>query len=341
MLTPFAMQNFIDEMQPSDDFWLNGLLHSQFQDKIEFCRSNKRIRKDSDKIYWLHDEACVDDTDSHYFDKFKKNTFVTANPNRFKDFLQKNIKSVFWPWQHWLYHILPVRKMHILPNASDHAKTKTFSFLNRRWQPGRYYLIEHIFKNHIELFKTGYVTANTFPYYMDHPLLYKDQKFIDLYVAGSKSYESNNTILFDTQVSVNLKNIFYIAEHVPGQIYIQVESGPIDPNHYSIWLTEKSMTPFFCHRLPIIVNARHNYIDFLRNEGFDVFDDIICHDYDHCDDYYQRLEMAISLNYDILAGKTRLPDLRARLQRNQHYLVYEWADNKLAELFIKINCLLK
>ena len=61
-----------------------------------------------------------------------------------------------------------------------------------------------------------------------------------------------------------------------------------------IHITEKAMKPFYFYQIPIFL-AKHNYIKELKSKfNFDLFDDIINHDYDNEKDNKKRLYMIVS-----------------------------------------------
>jgi hypothetical protein len=61
-----------------------------------------------------------------------------------------------------------------------------------------------------------------------------------------------------------------------------------DITYYNCCLTEKSYKPIAMLQ-PFIIIGQHYVIDFLRNTGYDVFDDIIDHSYDDEIDQFVRL----------------------------------------------------
>lgn len=66
-----------------------------------------------------------------------------------------------------------------------------------------------------------------------------------------------------------------------------------DASHEVVHHSEKSFRPFFYYQFPIFLASPH-HVKFLRTQyGFDMFDDIINHDYDYCLDDVERMNMVI------------------------------------------------
>lgn len=72
-------------------------------------------------------------------------------------------------------------------------------------------------------------------------------------------------------------------------------------NELSFNVTEKFSHSVFGYNLPIIVSSP-GYVDFLRTSGFDVFDDLIDHSYDHIMDKAMRLHSLVNTNIDIISS---------------------------------------
>lgn len=74
------------------------------------------------------------------------------------------------------------------------------------------------------------------------------------------------------------------------------ESGyerELNNDYYNVpFITEKSIKPFIWGQIPIFLTY-YNTLDFLRNLGFDLFDDIINHSYDNERDPKKRITMVV------------------------------------------------
>lgn len=73
-----------------------------------------------------------------------------------------------------------------------------------------------------------------------------------------------------------------------------------EPSHM---LTEKTLNMILGCNFPILLCGRDS-VKHLESLGFDVFRDIVDHDYDSVDDPMQRLRLAVDLNKDLLTGQT-------------------------------------
>ena len=316
--------------------WLNGFIsqilpgasYKKFYGQHIFClESGKRVILTEDETL-EETNNWVNDLDSNCF-------IITSNHYFFQKLLNLGFETIFFPYRMWFYMLIPLRKLGILSIDKSIKNDKTiFNFLNRRWSPGRYYLLDFIFRIHSDLLHYGTVTANKFTYYQDHPLLYKDRDFLAFY-KNHDTFGENITIKNGLSVSSNLENLFYIAENIPGVISIQVETFTPD-DFYKSCYTEKSMTALATQQIPIIIGPQPGLIARLENQGFDVFRDVVNQEYDKEKDYNRRLELAINNNVEILSGKKSIPNLDDRLKSNQQYLFSSWTNKELTRLQINL-----
>ena len=98
-----------------------------------------------------------------------------------------------------------------------------------------------------------------------------------------------------------------------------------------IGFTEKSAYPLLGLNLPIWVGGKYQAEEF-EKLGFDVFNDLIDHSYQHCNTLIERCYRAIADNYKILsdvdvAGRARLAAM-PRLLNNRQLLLDTIADRK-------------
>ena len=82
---------------------------------------------------------------------------------------------------------------------------------------------------------------------------------------------------------------FYRA---PVQVVVESSSDIDDNSWLSQFITEKSYKAFCWHQLPLWHTVK-GFVSTLRNEGFDVFDDIINHNYDAEVDPWVRMELLL------------------------------------------------
>ena len=73
-------------------------------------------------------------------------------------------------------------------------------------------------------------------------------------------------------------------------VYNDKDYGWCRSNTDRYFLTEKTTKTFYCRQLPLFI-APAGYVEHLRNLDFDVFDDIIDHNYDKEENIYKRCDM--------------------------------------------------
>jgi hypothetical protein len=267
---------------------------------------------------------------NQWVDELDNSLVITSNRYLSSILDAKKINNVFFPFRMWFYMLIPLRKLGILHIDRTAKQDVFFNFLNRRWSAGRYHLIRYLCSDQKQLLKHGFVTANDFSHYNSHPLLYQDKEFLNFYKSHD-TFGTNTDTRGGVSVSSNLENLFYISENIPGMISIQVETFTTD-DYFKSCLTEKSMTALATQQIPIIVGPNAGLVDQIEKEGFDVFRDIINHDYDREKDYYARLKSAININLEVLSGNQKIPDIGDRLKSNQRYLFGQWTDDTLSKL---------
>jgi hypothetical protein len=272
----------------------------------------------SNKTIILTEDEMLEEK-NQWVDELDNSLVITSNRYLSSILDAKKIKNIYFPYRMWFYMLIPLRKLGILHIDRTAKQDVFFNFLNRRWSAGRYHLIRYLCSDQKQLLKHGFVTANDFSHYNSHPLLYQD------------TFGTNTDTRGGVSVSSNLENLFYISENIPGMISIQVETFTTD-DYFKSCLTEKSMTALATQQIPIIVGPNAGLVDQIEKEGFDVFRDIINHDYDREKDYYARLKSAININLEVLSGNQKIPDIGDRLKSNQRYLFGQWTDDTLSKL---------
>jgi hypothetical protein len=87
----------------------------------------------------------------------------------------------------------------------------------------------------------------------------------------------------------------------------------------------KSIFTVMAHTIPIWIGAR-GAADQWRNMGFDVFDDIVNHEYQYAPTEFQRCWQAVYLNQHLLQDASRLRELKAQLEprfNHNHSLLHQ------------------
>ena len=329
------INNLIDSCSHKKGCWFYGFLSLAANKPVRYL---PRVTAKVTNAVVIFDDEMYDTSESIPFENFSNALVLTGSVSRYKQLLDKKVDTVFWPWLHWFRYLIPLRRINVLPIINNNDEY-VFNFLNRRWQSGRDYLIKFIVEKYPALITTGYISANNFVYYGDYPGIKKDIEFVNSFEnldKGARIEDPSDSSLIKEGCSPIVKNFYNIANHIPGKVLIQIETADINQEFFPL-ISEKSMLSFAVNRIPIIVSHKPGVINLLRNEGFDMFDDIINHEYDNIEDYYQRLEKCIELNLPILARKVNIPDINNRLTTNQNFLFNNWSNKKLNEIVKLLN----
>jgi hypothetical protein len=149
------------------------------------------------------------------------------------------------------------------------------------------------------------------------------------FISGVMGFERHNHQLNNIGYSSTVANYFFIQKNISAAINISVETTmqPFFP-------TEKSFLGFFTKKIPIVL-AEPNRMSELETEGFDIFQDYVNHNYDFLLDPMERITRALTDNRDLLTQFDT--DVINRVNANFDFLLNEWLDRKLIELFNGIN----
>lgn len=117
--------------------------------------------------------------------------------------------------------------------------------------------------------------------------------FFDKIDIKKSNFETDKT-WFDSRDehhTVNWKDVYEINSYENSFINIVTESCY---ERHEIHITEKSVKPFYFFQLPIFLSS-HNHVKYLRDRfNFDMFDDLINHEYDNEFDNRKRLKMVFN-----------------------------------------------
>lgn len=219
---------------------------------------------------------------------------------------------------------------------TDTPKTKLFTCLNNQFKIHRSFLVNRLVENNLSDF--GFVSnitgrdeiSNFNVYGCDDVVSYKNYH-ITIQNDNMNSRFTVNKVLSDSYIDVVTETAHDLLP----------------------FMTEKSVKPFYNLQIPIILGYS-GIVNDLRDMGFDVFDDIVNHEYDtfdyliHCD-ANTHSSLFYGLNNELIVKKVnfivdelkRLSkldfhriylDLKERLIHNQN-LLYELTieDNNLVE----------
>ena len=96
-------------------------------------------------------------------------------------------------------------------------------------------------------------------------------------------------------------------------------------------LSEKNFQSIFGRNMPLYL-APQGTVAWMRDHGFDMFDDVINHDYDNVADPVERIMAVFDLNRELLQNPTRIVDVweasQDRLDRNIDHIPVFFADCK-------------
>jgi hypothetical protein len=263
--------------------------------------------------------AYLDDEDSDLCDYVKQNfskldIIICKIKNVFNELTSQGYNCVYFPYWHIVDDSIALKKLeNKISTYNINNKTYTFSCLNRRITDERIFTVQAL--RDYNLLDYGYVTVAG----LILPLTSKSD--LTHYTDKFSGFERHNHWIDGIGYSSNVANYLYIQQNIKSSINISVETlmTPFFP-------TEKSFLGFFTKQIPIIL-AEPGCINKLRQEGFDVFDDIIDHSYDTINNWQERINQAINLNQDALRNFDIDVDLRTT--NNLDFLKNEWTDKKL------------
>jgi hypothetical protein len=152
-----------------------------------------------------------------------------------------------------------------------------------------------------------YVAQNLTPLIKDNVIAtYGKENFIGNYNLYDNTAPSTLTNLNNL---ISLQNVY---NQTCGSIVL--ETSPVQNT-----ITEKTLHAIV-NEHPFLMLASKGTVQYLRNAGFDMFDDIFDHSYDTIDDYKERFNYAIHSNLNLLLGNIDRTGLSARLKQNRQHL---------------------
>lgn len=328
----------LKDIDPKNGSYLIGFLEKNFPNNPVIDGGATEIRNDleypGDSIFYVDDEAWVNTWLTKPFDTCdfltKNNSHTTiVKIRRFYEKFHTTSSCVLFPWWHIVddaisLYLLGEKAEIRLPSKQNLA----FSCFNRNWTKERQQLIGLL--GAYDLLNQGWVTAHAYSYSRPEGVRESD---LDHYrLESDYAFERHQSVMQGVSASANVINYLHISSRHMQPINIACETfvSPFFP-------TEKSFLGFFTKRLPIII-AECGRIKDLREQGFDMFDDIIDHGYDSIEDSHQKIDYAIKHNISLLKNPLDLNDsLSQRLTSNFQHLTNTWLDAKLVELVSLIN----
>ena len=274
-------------------------------------------------VVYVDDEIFINNQDLEAFIKLIKHKtdsiWIVKIPYVYNRMTQAGFRVVLEPYFHILDDLLGMKQENakpIIPNYGD----KNYFCLNRNFNNQRQAVLKNLIKN--RLLEFGYITANNEKF--KNRSMFKFDSMLH-YTSMSAGFERCEK---GSQVSTNVKNFYKIAD-TPGYIAIVVESGYHSPEHKTFFPTEKTIIPFITQRLPILYGDM-GILHKLKNDGFDIFDDVIDQSYDLLEYHNnKKSKKMIKNNIDLLKNGVEIKNFNKRLKRNYKFLTTEWFEQKL------------
>lgn len=220
---------------------------------------------------------------------------------------------------------------------------KFFMCFNRSPKPHRYCLIADLMKNEI-IKDVNWSMVNNYNFIeWDKSFIksfflsiYSEEEYINnmkeieqiMKIEMKKSDYEIEKNWFGKNVQPNCTDMYEFKSYQNSYVNIVTESEFFDN---SIFITEKSMIPFFFYQIPIIISS-HNHIKYMKKKyGFDFFDDIIDHGYDEEFDNRKRFKSVKKTIQDVYNNRDKVKKFfienKKRLLNNQK-IVLDIVKNK-------------
>lgn len=257
------------------------------------------------------DKSNVIDLVQNQIDKLnlKSEQFVVINDNEELDALKRNLGTNLLVHTGIFLHTKTLQIMSEYESNYNSDKKYLFMCHNRRLHPHRfgllcwlkkYNLLDSVnwsFLRGFEIENRKYSNGKIWSHYLDVIFNEKDKveftdeiEFISKIKIKKDEYEVNyeidngdNTLDFNMSYEINsYKNAF---------INIVTESKFESQNITHI--TEKSFVPFYFHQLPIFVSSVYHVKTLKQKYDFDLFEDLINHDYDIEHTHRERLHKIV------------------------------------------------
>jgi hypothetical protein len=172
-----------------------------------------------------------------------------------------------------------VRSLNIDWNQA--SRSSMLVCLMRRPSPTRKGICKHILECYQYLNPViSYGSLLNYCYY-DNEL----QCQVPILLDGTHSHGNDYHLLTDSRVFDCLINV--VAE-TSDQTYHDGEFG-----YDTLFVTEKTFKVFAWYQIPVWITVP-NFVECIRNMGFDVFDDLVDHSYDNIQDHQQRLQASFA-----------------------------------------------
>ena len=169
----------------------------------------------------------------------------------------------------------------------------------------------------------------------------------ELYVEGFQKFKSSTLLLnddfqiYDNYNNDNVSNFRNKLSNYYRDTFVEIISET-SYTEYCFNLTEKTLNSVYGASFPILLCSKGS-VQFLRQMGLDMFDDIVDHSYDTIDDPAIRLETAITKNLKLLTDNARTKQLWTqnldRFKNNIDFCqkrMYNYYNSRSIDLFKEI-----
>jgi len=278
--------------------WLKGLIEKSDKEKIIFCKRGELFSYyEFERILFKLEKD------------FPSKTLISF----FNDYRELDTKFLCIPWLGFWVDVWAHNSGHhesFRSISNSHQRKKLFINKNNKHKDHRLRWVEFLEKHNLK--SKGYVSEVWNGVYIEN-----DNELPDNILY------SNNEINYDWSYSDDWKLINYY-NNVFCEIALESEyNAPV----FGCWHSPKSWPQFMMCLIPMIIGFK-NWDDYLRDAGFDMFDDVIDTSFYKTDDLNRKFSI-IKSNLKIIEndltvdGKFR-DDIWDRLKRNQsHFLDLE------------------
>lgn len=244
-------------------------------------------------------------------------------------------------------YVCSVRNKNITPNFVTNKSGKFFICLNNMKKKHRLVLLSYLRNNEIlkdvnwsyREGETNFDCDNHSDFEnilseVDFDLLKNDICYINNLISKDADFENETN---------DLPYIGHISEIVKDQenSYVNIVSESLFSEEDVVQITEKSLKPFFYYQLPIFCATHHHVKSLKEKYNFDLFSDIINHDYDDEENNSKRMKKLIFEIKRLTRNKKEIikqyPLLKERMELNKIKL-FNILKNKDDENFIKNMC---
>ena len=199
--------------------------------------------------------------------------------------------------------------MNFMPNVSKSVDAKNFISLNRGPRNHRIYLVSALYGRDLDEYGNISYLSSLYTNQLSDVIPYDyltDTKYqltnigYDRYVQEKKHKQEDSSDIYKLQ-NDNLSNFKSSLQPKYNDSVIEFVSET-SYNEHSFNITEKTLHFIYGANFPIMISSPGT-VEFLRNMGIDMFDDVVDHSYDSIKDPAERINTAIDSNIDILTSR--------------------------------------